>query len=452
MARDAGLLRSVALATALILVPCTSQAKSPRITRGGGHTNAGWFVAGVDGTDYALPGGIKLHLAPGTRVRIPEWSQKLPLLPGHSTRTWSVALDSGHVNVRVPRQHPGSEAVLVSTPRRLGVIALAGNVAAVGDARGAAVANMDGQALVSSGSMWRALAPGKTRVATHQGAIEAEALLPPPELALPHMIWLSPGATTDLDGLRWKSVHGATGYEVELLRDGVRKKRATTPADRRHVDVSAVAPGSYVLAVRAIDESGLEGRAARTTLHVIGVALPAGAYTDASGVIRLGRGQKASFTHAEGLEMTYSGAHQFFDAPRPIGLKQGRRTLVLLRVPGTDDTVTARLDRRELQVETHMGPKWAMWPLNPIDISVRLHQADGSAKAVKLVPRVTLGTTPIDVEWHRDGNVLRARVPPRSGRGPWVLRLDVSDQYGIPLAHDFVEIVAAPRRIHVALH
>jgi hypothetical protein len=67
-----------------------------------------------------------------------------------------------------------------------------------------------------------------------------------------------------------------------------------------------------------------------------------------------------------------------------------------------------------------------------------------------MIPQVTLGTTPIDVHWHRDGNVLTTDVAPRSGRGPWVLRIDVKDQHGIPLAHDFLEIAASRPPLHVA--
>lgn len=450
MAFDPGRrLRAIALAAALVGLPHTARAEAPHIIDGGGHTTYGWFVAGAKGATYALPGGIRLQLSPGARARLSPWSQKLLLEPGRRTPTWTVSLRSGHVGVQLPEQHsPG--AVLVNMPRHLGVIALAGHVAAAVEGERSAIANFGGRALFGTGSVWKPLAPGVARVKSSTGPAEERPLLPSPGLALVHSIWLSPDQATDLDGLRWKPVRSAAGYQVSLLRNGTRIQHTTTRAAELQTAFQSVEPGRYVLAVRAVDAAGLEGHAALATLRVVGVALPAGAYTDPDGTIRLGHGQKASFTHADGLEMTYTGAREFLDARRPIGLHKGKRTLVMLRAAGTDQTATVRLERREVRVETQMGPKWALWPHDTIHISIRLRKLTASAAKVEMIPQVTLGTTPIDVHWHRDGNVLTTDVAPRSGRGPWVLRIDVKDQHGIPLAHDFLEIAASRPPLHVA--
>jgi hypothetical protein len=53
---------------------------------------------------------------------------------------------------------------------------------------------------------------------------------------------------------------------------------------------------------------------------------------------------------------------------------------------------------------------------------------------------VALGVDPIEVEWRREGDELFGRVSPQAGKGPWVVRLEVSDQFGIPLGRDFVEV------------
>lgn len=59
-----------------------------------------------------------------------------------------------------------------------------------------------------------------------------------------------------------------------------------------------------------------------------------------------------------------------------------------------------------------------------------------------VIPTVTLGIDPISVDWKREGRVLRATIPPNEEKkGPWVLRVEVADQYGVPLGRDFVEIV-----------
>jgi hypothetical protein len=50
------------------------------------------------------------------------------------------------------------------------------------------------------------------------------------------------------------------------------------------------------------------------------------------------------------------------------------------------------------------------------------------------------------VNFEQDGNTLHAVVPPSSKPGPWILRVDVADQYGGALGHDFLEIAAQPRK------
>jgi len=37
-------------------------------------------------------------------------------------------------------------------------------------------------------------------------------------------------------------------------------------------------------------------------------------------------------------------------------------------------------------------------------------------------------------------------VPPARTAGPWVLRVDVKDQFGLPLGSDFLEIVGQPAK------
>ena len=92
-----------------------------------------------------------------------------------------------------------------------------------------------------------------------------------------------------------------------------------------------------------------------------------------------------------------------------------------------------------------MEPALPVWPLDPVTIRIQLHAPADFPGTVTMVPRVTLGTKPIDVAWQRDGSELRATVEPQSGAGPWALRVDVHDQHGIPLGHDFVEVVARRR-------
>jgi hypothetical protein len=57
---------------------------------------------------------------------------------------------------------------------------------------------------------------------------------------------------------------------------------------------------------------------------------------------------------------------------------------------------------------------------------------------------VKLGIEPIEVTFSRQGNRLVGVVPPPAKPGPWVLRVEVKDQFGALLGRDFLEIAKAP--------
>ncbi|HKY39433.1 MAG TPA: hypothetical protein VJN18_26020, partial [Polyangiaceae bacterium] len=62
---------------------------------------------------------------------------------------------------------------------------------------------------------------------------------------------------------------------------------------------------------------------------------------------------------------------------------------------------------------------------------------------LELKPEVKLGIEPIDVAFTRNGNRLVGTVPPTDKPGPWVLRVEVRDQFGALLGRDFLEIAKA---------
>jgi hypothetical protein len=49
----------------------------------------------------------------------------------------------------------------------------------------------------------------------------------------------------------------------------------------------------------------------------------------------------------------------------------------------------------------------------------------------------------VAVSWTRSGNVLSAQIPAATGRGPWVVRVEVSDEFGDPAGRDFLEVAGA---------
>jgi hypothetical protein len=248
---------------------------------------------------------------------------------------------------------------------------------------------------------------------------------------------------------------------VSVRREGEATPLATTTTHGPELahPLGRLRPGLYELAVQAIDSNGIEGRPVLAPLTVIGAELPPGAFIDAKGTIRLAESQTVRFTHVEGLQMTYGSAGHYVRASAEVGLYREAPTLVHFRAPGSSETVRARLAPRGIRARVTAGPKTARWPSDPLKLVVELEDAAGRPLPdwVEAHPRVTLGIEPLEVAWKREGRMLTATVEPRATPGPWVVRVDVEDQFGLPLGRDFVEIApdrrparralaAAPRR------
>jgi hypothetical protein len=152
------------------------------------------------------------------------------------------------------------------------------------------------------------------------------------------------------------------------------------------------------------------------------------------------------FTNTTGLEMTNSAAGRSFTVNQSASLYHNSTTLVGFRMPGSYDVTTARLEPRKVYADVQIGPKRALWPRDSVSISIRLKSSAGGTipPALQVVPRVSIGLEPLALSFEREGDVLHAVVPPSTRPGPWVVRVDVDDQFGVPLGHDFLEIDAQP--------
>jgi len=110
--------------------------------------------------------------------------------------------------------------------------------------------------------------------------------------------------------------------------------------------------------------------------------------------------------------MTYLGAGRYFPAavaPRSTAMVHG----VGFRLPGSLDTVSARLERAASSADVQIGPKLALWPRGS-GIESRFDcRANPASRSVLPAGRakVTLGLEPIEVTFERAGNVLHAVVP-----------------------------------------
>lgn len=408
-------------------------------------SSGGVLTAGPDGADYQLPSQALLRLAPGAAVRVFPVAQQLQLQPGSKTTTYSFALLSGRVDVTVPSK-PKS-AVLCSIGK-LSTVVGSGQATLLARGDDTTVVSVAGDVRTLLDDRWQTLSPGTLARfgAEHHGT--PEPTIAAPQLSPGQRLWFSAGDAIAISGFDFGKVTAAERYELRLRdKNGKSEQlRSVRGATRLTETFAPIPPGEYEIAARSIDADGIAGRwSAAESVRVVGVSLPAGGYAS-GGDIFIGKGQEVRFSNTDGLEMTYEGAGRYVPASEAVSLYRGEVTVVSFRVPGSVFPTSARLRPRSVYAHVAIGPSRAVWPTDAIQIVVELKAKGGQGvpEFLELKPEVMLGIEPIDVAFTRDGNRLVGSVPPTDKPGPWVLRVEVKDQFGALLGRDFLEIAKAP--------
>lgn len=434
------------LAALVSLVGIEARAESaprkPSVVSGSATSFGGVLTASAAGAVIELPSRARLSMAPHASLRLFPLPQLLALTPGRRTWTWSFALQSGRVDVELPQT--GRNAVLASLGK-LSSVVTAGRAVFRLENGEATASNSEGEVRTILNDHWQTVPLGwLATLSRDEPNATAKPGLPGPALTGAQRIWFAPSETVELRGFRWARVPGAEHYDLRVRRllDGKVVVQRRTARLEWAEDLSPVEPGRYSVALRSVDARGIEGSwSPDSEVRVVGVVLPPGGYsTDKA--IYIGPGQQVQFTNTTGLEMTYLGAGRYFPAVQGAGLYRGETTVIGFRMPGVLDTAIARLEPRGLYADVHIGPQRALWPRDPISIDIQLKSKTGSEipSFVQVVPSVTLGLDPVDVKFVQDGNRLHAVLPPSDSQGPWVVRVDVTDQYGVALGHDFLEV------------
>ncbi|HYQ02045.1 MAG TPA: hypothetical protein VER96_25400 [Polyangiaceae bacterium] len=425
-----------------------SSPRKPVVVSGSASNVGGVLTTADSGAVIELPSRARLRVGPNSSLRVFPLPQLLALQPGARTWTWSFALQSGRVDVDMPKA--GRNAVLASMGK-LSAIVTGGHAAFRVDGNEATTANIEGEVRSLVNEHWQTIPLGWTATLNKEDPNAlAKPGLPGPTLASSQRMWFAPNETVAMHGFHWSRVPGASAYELRVRRlaDGKVIDQRVSKTPEMDTPLTPVEAGKYSVAVRSIDARGMEGGwSAESELRVIGVVLPPGAYSTEQAIF-LSVGQQVQFTNTAGLEMTYLGAGRYFPAAQGAGLYRGQKTVIGFRMPGVLDTAIARLEPRGIYADVQIGPRSALWPRDPITIDIQLKSQNGSEVPAFLqaVPTVTVGLDPVEVNFEQDGNTLHAVVPPSTKPGPWIVRVDVADQYGGALGHDFLEIAAQPRK------
>ena len=418
----------------------------PHLISGSGTSDSGRFKASASGAVFEMPNGAKFRVAPNTILRVSPVSQDLQLTSGPPAKTWSFSLMSGRVDVEMPSSK--HNAVLASLGK-LGALVTAGHVTLLVTASETIVANPEGEVRTMLADRWQTVKVGSVVMLSRDNpSAAAKAGIPFPALNAGQRMFVAPNDALAMRGFSWAAVPGATRYELRLRRsaDGKVVDRRSATGTEFNDPLAPVLPGNYGLSLRSVDARGLESNwSPEAELRVVGVVLPPGGYSD-DRAIYVGAGQQVKFTNTSGLEMTYLGASGYFPATTAVTLYKDHTTIVGFRLPGAPNTATARLEPRNVYADVHIGPQRASWPRDTVSIDIQLKSKSGAEipSFLRVVPQVTLGLAPIDVTFERHGNVLHAVVPPSRGTGPWVLRVEVADQFGVALGRDFLEVASQP--------
>lgn len=406
----------------------------------------GSFVAGKMGNRIRLGDGSELTLAPDTEVQVLP-TLRLALGGSGSVRGQVVQVVRGRCEVVVAGTKTAPSAVMIRGAGRLGAIAKAGMVVVRANADSLAVANVTGKALAGSGNEWGDVPPGKVRVVSKTDPKGAPRELTAAPISAPSRdVAVAVGAIAEGPvEASWLPVAGATGYEVVVRRDTTEVARRFVAANETTAAFGGLEVGTYTASVRAFDADGVITRwSTPSALFVAGIVLPGGALRGASGSIQLPPGRSVKLVPFDGLEVGL-GLAWLPSVPAEVGLQGARPQTVRLRRKGNTLERTIFLEPRTASARVELSPRNPQWPGPPVQVRVTLTDKTGGPPptGVKLVPRVAIDVTPIEVTWREENGAMLATVEQRDTARPHAVRVEVEDQFGVELGRGFIEVAPA---------
>lgn len=396
----------------------------------------------TSGETRTLPGGALLTFSADAKYELGK-AIRLQLAPaGHDKTTVQVIkLSAGRVSITIPASKNPKTAVLVQAPRKVSALAKGGESLVITASERVTVAAVSGEMLAASGNDWKPLPSGLVR-SFGVGAASEQRVPETPALSATSSMLLALDGNVSTN-LKIAPSANVAYRQLVLYRIEGSKRTKLSDADFREDSrqLSNLAPGRYEARVRAVDRFGVESPASTLTLRVIGAELPEGSRLVGDSIL-LGRSGRVKLIGAEGLESSYGRVNMFVPAPKDVGLTRGQSTFLRLREPGGSQELAIKLEPRTLRADVAIGPKTARWPGEPLQVQVKLFDHSGKpvTDALKTKPRVFVNVDAVEPVWTHAGNTYTAKVAPRPGAGPWVVRVEVNDDFGDQVGRDFIEL------------
>jgi len=393
-----------------------------------------------------LPGGALLTFSKDAKYELGRPIKLELSATGHEkTPVQVLRLSAGRVSVTLPETKSPKTAVLIQGPRKVSAVAKGGQSLVIAASDRITVAAVRGEMLAALGNDWKPLPSGIIRSFAGGSAME-QPVPAAPKLSLEKtmLMALDGDASTQLRAA--PSKHAAS-HQLALYRvdGGKRTKIIEQDFHSEAQQLPQLVPGRYEVQGRTIDGFGVESPLSEPmTLRVIGAELPEGARL-LQGAIFLGRAGRVKLIGAEGLEASYGRASLFIPVPKDVGLARGESTLLRLREPGKKEELGIKLEPRTLKADVDIGPKTARWPGEPLLVTVKLfdHHGRPVTDELKNKPQVFVNVGQVEPTWTHTGNTYSAKIAPVNGAGPWVVRVEVSDDFGDQAGRDFIELGSA---------
>lgn len=410
----------------------------------------GQWMTKAQPAEMALPGGARITVYRNTDASVITDPQSLMLLPGKKTPTYSIILRRGLVDIDAPTETPSRVAVAVGTPGEVRMVTLSGQSSVKVDGKTVTAVSHLGLTTIAHGPKLTRLPNEVKRSYSNQGAFRDRPLLDATRWVGGRRIWIAATEkNVSVSGYVWAEVPEAVGYVVSMrelaTQRTVTQVRVTKPVVESFQQ--SLAPGRYELDIVAVDSDGfVSNNRTKIPVTVVGLELPGGATALGKDTVVVAQEQRVRLTYAEGLTLTTADHKSGVAGNEPFGLEGLDRATILIHPPGGGDTSILTLVRREPLVSTWVGPKLATWPDDPIQLHVSFFDGRGQPTPIHVEPtiRVFVGVEPVAVEWNKQGSFWQSRLAKIQGPGPWVVRLEVTDQYGAIIGRDFAEI--APTR------
>lgn len=428
----------------------------PRTISGDFQRLRGQWVTKGKPAELAFASGGRIRVRENTDASILTEPQPLMLLPGRKTPTYTVILRRGLVDIDLPESTDSRIAVAVGTPTDARIITLSGKSSVHVSGRSVAAASYSGLATVSQGSKLTKLPSGVVRRLPANGAVQDRALLDATQWIGGRRVWVAPAESLARPGgYVWSPVDGASGYFVSLRSKGRAEPEVLVETFVKSPIVEdlskAVAPGKYELSITAVDADGFASSKHGTVpIHVVGLTVPGGAVVLPKDTVQVAPEQLVRLTHTEGLRLTTADHRSNVPASEPFGLEGLDRAVVLVHPKDGGDAAPITLLRRQPMVSAWVGPKLATWPDDQVNLQISFVDGQGrpTPDAIQPSVRVMVGTEAVDVDWQKEGSLWQARLKsPPKGKGPWVVRLEILDQYGSIIGRDFAEITKTRKQI-----